>query len=199
MLELLVIALAVAAVGTATGVAVRRRRRRLAAAEEVPALPAHRRVDLGELKPADVVAHLGAHYLVEGVVVIDEGVGPTLVVAAMTGDDLDRFLVVEPRSGAAPVLAERRDPVGAGRALPSCFHEEGFEWRLVRRAAARAEVSGELDHPGPGPCEHGRYEGPGGRVGYVLLSEGEELALAGRAVTAEGLTLLPGGDAEEAS
>jgi len=197
MIELLVAALAVAAISAAAGLAVRHRRKRLAAAEEVPALPAHRRVDLGELQPADVVAHLGAHYLVEGVAIIDEGVGASLVVASMAGDDLDRYLVVEPRSGAAPVLAERREPVGAGRALPSCFHEGGFEWRLARRASARAEVSGELERPPAGPCEFGRYEGPGGRVGYVVLAEGKELALSGRAVTAEGLTLLPGGDATD--
>lgn len=195
MIELVVIALALAAVGGVTaGVVRHRRRRRLAAAEQVRALPAARRVEAGELKPGDVVDYLGTHYLVEGVASLDEGAGTTLVVARLAAEEGTSFLVVEPGSALPPVLAAERDPVGAGRAMPNVVHDGRLELRIARRAAARASVTGEMDRPADGPCELGRYEGPGGRVGHVLAWSGDELVLVGRPVTAEGLTLLQGGD-----
>lgn len=194
MIELLVAALALAAVGAATGLAVRARRRRSASGEAPPALPAARRPEAGEIRPADVLTYVGSTYLVEGVARLDDGAGPSLVVALTSGDEGARWLVVDLGSRKAPVLAEERPRVGAARGLPGMLADGGLELSLVRRVASRAAVEGEGPLPGPGPCEVGRYEGPGDRVCYVLVWSGRELVLGGRTVTVEGLVLMQGGD-----
>jgi hypothetical protein len=193
VIELIVLAIAIAAAAGATTAVVARRRKR--ARDETKALPPPRKIERGELKPKDVVAHLGTHYLVDGVAELDEGAGPSVVIAEMHGEDHPWYLVIEPGSARPPVLAVSRDPTHAGNALPRWLHEGNLECSLVKRAAAQVSVVGDLDTLPPGPCNFGRYEGPGGRVGLVVVSGSRELALMGKTVTLAGLTLLPGGDA----
>lgn len=191
VLELLAVAIAAAAAAGLTTLAVGRWRRR--ASEQPPRGRQPRSLERGEIVPRDVVAHLDAHYLVEGVAEVDEGAGRTTVIAQMLGDDGQRFLVVEPGTGRQPVVGSRREPSGAGQALPRRLQDGHFELALVGRIAARIAISGDIAEPPAGPCSMGRYEGPGERVVFVVLSGSRELFLSGERVTPESLVLMPAG------
>jgi len=71
------------------------------------------------------------------------------------------------------------------------LHEK-MELRLVARASVRLFCQGNFGLPKETACEHGYYQGPGQRVGVMLLAEGKELLIQGRAVAEAGLELLPG-------
>jgi hypothetical protein len=188
MIELFLAALALAATG-ATVWAVRKRKM----SQPVPALPPPARsADKGELKPGDVIFHLGADYLVEGVAILREGGRSVLVVARMTDEGNERFLVVDPEGSPRCVLALRHQHGSAGHAVPNMILHEGMELRLSARAAVRIFCQGDFGLPKDAACELGRYQGPGERSAAMLLVEGMELLVVGRSVAEVGLELLQG-------
>lgn len=189
MIELIIAAVAVAATTAGAAIWAMRRRKREA---QPPALPAPRCVERGELRPGDVVVHLGSDFLVEGVAILREGGRDVLVVARMTDGPTERFLVVDPVGVSRCAVGERTTHGSAGHAVPNLLLHETFELRLAARAAVRLFTLGSFGFPKETACELGRYEGPGQRVAVMLLVEGQELAVAGRVVAETGLELLPG-------
>lgn len=189
MIELILAALALAATGTAIW-AVRRQR----GSEPHPALPpAVRCLDKGEVKPNDVVVHLGADYLVEGVAILREGGRTVLVIARLVEGSGERFLVIDPLGPPRCVVGERCENGGRGHAVPNLILHEDVELRLDSRAAVRLFCQGDFGFPKDAACELGRYSGPGQRTAVMMLVEGEVLVVVGCPVAEAGLELLPGG------
>lgn len=195
VVEIILATLAVAAAGSAVA-ALRARRARRAAAPRAPS--AHRQLAEGDLLPGDVVQHLGADYLVEGVAAFaptDEG-RPVLVVAWLTDGSRERQLLVDLEAPPRCTLAERRDAGGLYTEAPAALEVEGRELRLMRRAALRFRCAGEVRAlPTQGACELGVYQGPGQLKAAMALHPAGAVLLAGGAVTEAALTLLPGGSA----
>jgi hypothetical protein len=194
VVEIILATLAIAAAGSAVAALRGRRARRPAA----PAVSAHRQIADGDLLPGDVVQHLGADYLVEGVVAFaptDAG-KPVLVVAWLTDGSRERQLLVDLEAPPRCALTERRDAGERFGEAPTTLEERGRELRLVRRAALRFRCSGEARGlPSQGACELGVYRGPGQLKAAVASHPAGTVLLVGDAVTEAALTLLPGGSA----
>lgn len=195
VVEIILAALAVAAAGSAVAALRGRRAARPAAA---PAPSPHRQITDGDLLPGDVVQHLGADYLVEGVTAFaptDQG-RPVLVVAWLTDGSRERQLLIDLEARPRCTLAERRDAGDQFGEAPAVLEERGRELRLARRAALRFRCTGEVrDLPRAGACELGIYNGPGQLKAAMALHPAGAVLLAGPAVTEAALTLLPGGSA----
>jgi hypothetical protein len=195
VVEIILATLAIAVAGSAVA-ALRGRRARSAAAV---APSANRELADGAVLPGDVIQHLGADYLVEGVAAFSAtDVGkPVLVVAWLTDGSRERQLLIDLEAPPRCALAERRDAGGLGFGeAPAALEEQGRELRLARRAALRFRCAGEVrDLPGEGVCELGIYNGPGQLKAAIALHRAGAILLAGAAVTEAALTLLPGGSA----
>ena len=191
MIELLIAALAVAAAATATGAAMWSLKRR-GGTVGPPALPAPRRIEKGELRPGDVVVHLGTDMLVEGVAKLREGGREILAIAKIVDGPDEAFLVIDPRRQPRCAVGHRRDHGSGGHAVPNLLLDDELELRLVTRASVRLFCQGNFGLPKETACEYGHYQGPGQRIAVMLLAEGQELLVKGRAVAEAGLELLPG-------
>lgn len=189
IVELILAALAVTAAGGAVAAYRRRRRERRSAP---PALMAPRQITKGELLPQDVLVYLGTDYLIESVATLQEGGRPVLVVAWITDGTKAQHFIVDLKEQPRCVLAEARDGSHLGRSIPRLIQEDGFEFRLGRRAAVRFTCEGSCDLPEQGPCEFGVYRGPGDRKAVVVKSDDHHLLLIGRGLTEEGLQMLQG-------
>jgi hypothetical protein len=194
VVEVVLVALAVGAAGSAA-VVWRRRRVAAAATAALAAGRDARTIGAGELLPGDVVTYMDADWLVEGVATLAEGGRAVLVVASLAGDDGARYLVVDLVEAPRCILAEARDASAFGAAVPSTVDDGPRELRATRRAAVRVTVAGSrAGLPAPGPCEYGVFHGPGDHAALVVVDAAREVSsLAGRALTEAGLVLLPGG------
>ena len=140
----------------------------------------------------DVVQHLGADFLVEGVVTFSEdGRGARLY--RLFEDGGERFLYAK-AGGSDPLLLAPAaiTPEPSGGELPESLQHAGFAYRQTARAQASAIRVGQL-----GARKHSdrvrvfEYSGPG-PARLLVVDWGDKLeAFAGERVLASALEILP--------